>query len=69
MESLAEEIGISKGHLCNILTGRTSPSCKVAQAIMEVTKGLVTLEELLHPENYTCEYERQVKEVEESKIR
>ncbi len=45
----ANELGISRNHLGEILRGRRSPSVKLAKKIEELTKGKVTKEEAMFP--------------------
>lgn len=45
----ANELGISRNHLGEILRGRRSPSVKLAKKIEELTKGEVTKEEAMFP--------------------
>lgn len=48
----AERLGISRGHLGQILHGTKHPSRKLAKKIEEETEGKVTAVELLLPENF-----------------
>ena len=47
----AKRLGISRGHLSQILHGSKHPSRKLAKKIEEETEGKVTAVELLLPEN------------------
>ena len=46
----AEKIGISKGHVWQILSGKRGASKKLATRIEEATEGAVTAYEVIHPE-------------------
>ena len=48
----AKQIGISRTHLTLISSGKRKPSPTLAKKIIEATKGLVTLSELLFPEDH-----------------
>lgn len=48
----AKRLGISRGHLGQILYGTKHPSRKLAKKIEEETEGKVTAVELLFPENF-----------------
>lgn len=45
----ANELGVSRTHLGEILRGRRSPSVKLSKKIEELTKGEVTKEEAMFP--------------------
>lgn len=47
--NFANELGISRNHLGEILRGRRSPSVKLAKKIEELTEGEVTKEEAMFP--------------------
>lgn len=51
----AKRLGISRGHLSQILHGTKHPSRKLAKKIEEETKGKVTAVELLLPEKLSQE--------------
>jgi len=51
-KDFADQLGISRGHLQHILSGSKNPSIKLARQIEEITKGKVTKEEILFPEEY-----------------
>ena len=42
-------VGVTHGHIAHILSGRKSPSLLLAQHIENVTKGAVTVYELIDP--------------------
>ena len=48
----AKRLGISRGHLGQILHGTKHPSRKLAKKIEEETEGKVTAVELLLPEKF-----------------
>ena len=48
----AKRLGISRGHLGQILHSTKHPSRKLAKKIEEETEGKVTAAELLLPENF-----------------
>jgi transcriptional regulator with XRE-family HTH domain len=48
----AKQLGISRGHLGQILHSTKHPSRKLAKKIEEETEGKVTAVELLLPENF-----------------
>lgn len=48
----AQQLGISRGHLQNILSGTKNPSVKLAKKIEELTVGKVSKEEVLFPDEY-----------------
>ena len=51
-KEFAEKVGISRGYLQHLLSGIKNPSVKLAKKIEEATRGKVTKEELLFPEEY-----------------
>ncbi len=51
-QDFANQIGISRGHIHQLINGTRSPSAKLAKKIEEATGGEVTKEELLFPEDY-----------------
>ena len=46
----AKIVGISPIHMSNICNGKKSPSLALTRRIIEVTKGQVTVADLLHPD-------------------
>ncbi len=54
-KDFAKEIGISRGHLQEIVSGKRRPSIKLAKKIEELTEGKVTKEEMLFPEDFQQE--------------
>jgi len=48
----ARTIGISRGHLQGVISGKLKPSIKLAKKIEEATNGKVSKEELLFPEDF-----------------
>lgn len=53
----AKKLGVSRGHLNQILHGNKHPSRKLAKKIEEETEGKVTAIELLFSENYKLQDE------------
>lgn len=50
--TFAEMLDISRPHLTQIVSGKRKPSPKLAKKIIEATKGHVTLNELMFPEDF-----------------
>lgn len=48
----AKTLGISRGHLQGVISGKLSPSVKLAKKIEEATEGKVSKEKLLFPEEH-----------------
>ena len=55
-QDFAAKLGISRGHLQQILSGSKNASVKLARQIEEVTNKKVTKEEVLFPEEYVVEW-------------
>jgi DNA-binding transcriptional regulator YdaS (Cro superfamily) len=56
----AARLGVSKGHIDNLCSNsRYAPSRKLAKAIEEITSGVVSIRELLYPENANEEGSRE----------
>ena len=53
----AKKLGISRGHLQRILSGDRRPSVSLAKKIEELSKGKVSKEEMLFPEEFKREDE------------
>lgn len=49
----AKKLGISRGHLGQIIAGTKHPSRKLAKNIEDITNGQVTAVELLFPDEKT----------------
>jgi len=54
-KDFAIQLGVSRGHLQEIVSAKRTPSIKLAKKIEEITQGKVTKEELLFPEDYQTE--------------
>jgi len=57
LERLAEKLGTSYGYLKHIKSFRRRPSVDLAKRIVDVTNGLITLDDLL----FSPEYEKRRK--------
>ncbi len=44
-------VGVSQSHISNILLGKKNPSLALAKYIEEITKGSVTIYELINPKS------------------
>lgn len=48
----AKMLDVSRPHLSQIIADKRRPSAKLAKRILEITKGHVSIEELLFPEEF-----------------
>jgi DNA-binding transcriptional regulator YdaS (Cro superfamily) len=51
-KDFALKIGVSREHIHAMISGKRQPSPKLAKKIQDATKGEVTKEELLFPEDF-----------------
>lgn len=49
---LAKKLGVTRSYLSQIVYEKNRPSVSLAKKIQEITKGYVTVTELLCPEDY-----------------